>query len=64
MKLVQSDKTYFIPKVNVCDVGYYKCVAENVLGNASSVPEFISLVGKFTFQSGCKYFMRHPLLIV
>ena len=45
--LVKNDKTYTIPEVNICDVGYYKCLAENVLGNALSVPKFLSL-GKTT----------------
>ena len=48
--LVKSDKTYIIPEVNVCHVGYYKCVAENILGNASSGLEYLSLGGKSKFS--------------
>ena len=46
--LVKSNKTYTIPKVN-SHFGYYECVAKNMLGNASSNPVFLSLVGKNAF---------------
>ena len=63
MVLVQSNKTYIIPEVSVCDVGHYKCVAENFLGNAFSDPVYLSLFGKFTVSIRYRYFVRHGLLI-
>ena len=44
--LVISNKTYTIPEVNNSHVGNYRCFAENILGNASSDPEYLSLIGK------------------
>ena len=49
--LVINDKTYTIPEVNRTHVGNYKCVAENVLGNASSDPEYLSLGNRLQFLS-------------
>ena len=41
--LVISGKTFIIPEVNSSHVGYYKCVAMNFLGNASSHPKYLSI---------------------
>ena len=37
-KMVKSGKTYTIPEVNSGHVGYYQCVAENVLEQRYSNP--------------------------
>ena len=42
-KLVQTGSTYTIPEVNRSHVGVYKCVAENVLGQRSTVLKYFSL---------------------
>ena len=47
--LVISDKTYTIPEVNSSHVGYYKCVAENVIEQRFSNPICLCLEGKITF---------------
>ena len=44
--LVKSDNTYTIPEVNNSHVGYYKCVAENILEQRSSSPICLCLEGK------------------
>ena len=46
--LVRSAKMYTIPEVNNCHVGYYKCVAENVIEQRSSNPVCLCLEGKIT----------------
>ena len=47
--LVISDETYAIPEVNNSRVGYYKCVAENVIGQRSSNPICLCLEGKMIY---------------
>ena len=47
--MVNNNKTYTILDVNSSHVGYYKCVAENILGNVSSDRVFLFLVGKKIF---------------
>ena len=55
--LVISDKTFIIPEVNSSHVGYYKCVAMNFLGNASSHPKYLSVEGtNFQFGTKCFFF--------
>ena len=44
---VASGKTHIVRKINSSYVGYYKCVAENMLGNSSSV-KYLPLKGKIT----------------
>jgi hypothetical protein len=47
--LVKSDKTHTISEVRSSDVGSYICFAENILGNKSSDPVYLSLEGKVIF---------------
>ncbi|XP_028399307.1 poliovirus receptor-like isoform X2 [Dendronephthya gigantea] len=42
-KLLASSTTYKIPEVNNDTVGYYKCVARNILGADSSQPKYLSI---------------------
>ena len=39
-------RIYMIAEVNSSHIGFYKCVAENIVGNASSVPIYLFLIGK------------------
>ena len=48
--LVKSDKTYTIPKVNSSHVGYYKCVANNMLGKVTSNSEYLRIEGKISLE--------------
>jgi hypothetical protein len=49
-KLIKSDKTYNIPKVNTSHVGNYSCVARNFLGSKTSNSEYLSLEGMISFS--------------
>ena len=48
--LIKSDKTCRIQEVNCSHVGLNKCVARNILGQRSSVPKCLSLIGKMTYS--------------
>ena len=49
-KLIRSDKTYNIPKVDTSHVGNYSCDAWNSLGNKTSNSEYLSLEGMISFS--------------
>ena len=53
-QLVENGATYTIAAVNMSDVGYYKCVVENILGK-KSVFLYLPLKGKI-LSSGDKIF--------
>ena len=52
-KLPARGNTYEIPEVTNNTVGYYKCVATNILGNDSSSPKYLSPSGKPFIFLGC-----------
>ena len=43
-KIVSNDKTYTIDVVQYSDAGLYKCIAENKLGNSSTI-YYLSFLG-------------------
>ena len=52
---VKIGKMYTIAEVNRSHVGVYKCVAENMLGQRSSVPIYLPLAGKLSHPSSKIY---------
>ena len=48
MMVARSNKMYTIAEVNSSRVGVYQCVAENILGQRSSVPIYLPLAGKLS----------------
>ena len=55
--LVKSDKTCTMSEVNSSNIGLYKCAAENILGERSSISIYLSL-GKIKDPVRvCKYFI-------
>ena len=57
---VKNDTVYIIPEVNSSLVGFYKCVAKNMLGNAFSDAIYLSLTGKtkYPLQVLISYFVK------
>ena len=49
-ELVWNGATYTIEGVNKSHVGYYKCVAENDLGKATSDLEYLAIEGKISLE--------------
>ena len=49
--LVKSDKMYAIPNVKRYHVGYYKCVANNILGKVTSNSEYLRIEGKISLEN-------------
>jgi hypothetical protein len=44
------NKTFYISEMNESRVGFYKCVASNIIGKKSSLPKYLPYKGKIIFS--------------
>jgi hypothetical protein len=42
-KLISTEKTYVIPKVNSSHIGFYKCAVENAFGSKNSTSVYLRI---------------------
>ena len=57
-KVVSNDRTYTIDVVQYSDAGLYKCIAENKLGNSSTI-YYLSILGKIKYFQIQKLFLQY-----